>query len=135
MLNRDEILQEAKRDKEDALARKREYNNSYFKDWYYNKGGKETRKKTREPRDIATRNENRRRHKKKDEIIKQMGGKCIDCNQSFHRNIYEFHHLDPNTKKEKQIRFGQSMEKIQQEIKKCVLLCANCHKMRHTERG
>ncbi|TMF66513.1 MAG: hypothetical protein E6I20_03900 [Chloroflexi bacterium] len=47
--------------------------------------------------------------------------------------MFEFHHLDSTTK-----NFGisedgiaRSWEKTEQELQKCVLLCANCHREVH----
>ena len=58
--------------------------------------------------------------------IKESG--CIQCGYNAHPETLQFHHMDPSTKK-----FGigssvmRSWEKLQAEINKCVLLCANCH--------
>lgn len=65
------------------------------------------------------------------------GGKCKDCNILASENnysIFEFHHLDPN---QKDFAIGEtrilkkSQEEVYAEIDKCVLLCANCHRLRH----
>ena len=69
---------------------------------------------------------------KKAQIVKEMGGKCQDCGLIEDPRIYDLHHLDPNTK---DYKIGQittwSIERIRKEMKKCVLLCANCHRKRH----
>ena len=48
--------------------------------------------------------------------------------------VLEFHHTDKN-KKDFSISFAQTnrfgIEKMKQEIKKCVILCANCHRIVH----
>jgi hypothetical protein len=57
---------------------------------------------------------------------------CIVCGEN--RNIcLEFHHRDPN---EKEFTIGRiirirSKELILEEIKKCDVLCSNCHKVEH----
>ena len=57
---------------------------------------------------------------------------CEDCGNKFPPRVMHFHHLD---EKSKQFRVGysktSSREKILEEIEKCVLLCANCHSLRH----
>ena len=67
---------------------------------------------------------------KKLEAIEYLGGKCKDCGGKFHHSVYDFHHLDPN---EKDINPSAafSRKNWKSEIDKCVLLCANCHRLRH----
>ena len=62
-----------------------------------------------------------------------MGGSCVGCRLREPVDALEFHHLDPRTKE-----FGISTEgiprrwdKIEAELAKCVLLCANCHREVH----
>ena len=57
------------------------------------------------------------------------GGRCEICGYNKCDRALSFHHLDPNKKD-----FGlsdkgltRSWKKIQQDIDKCILLCANCH--------
>lgn len=56
---------------------------------------------------------------------------CAKCGES--RNwLLDFHHIDPS-KKSFQISQGEAKgwEKIKKEIKKCVVLCSNCHRDFH----
>lgn len=65
--------------------------------------------------------------------VKYKGGKCEDCKKSFHPNVFDFHHLDPD-KKEFGIaeRIVRNIDNnMKRELDKCVLLCANCHRERH----
>ena len=58
---------------------------------------------------------------------------CVDCGMSDYRCM-DFHHLDPNMKLANisDIKmFSNSMKKLKEEIDKCVILCANCHRIRH----
>jgi hypothetical protein len=68
----------------------------------------------------------------KQKAVDYLGGKCTDCNGVFHPSVYDFHHLDPNTK-EKELSKARysSWENYKTELDKCVLLCANCHRLRH----
>jgi len=71
---------------------------------------------------------------RKIKVIKQFGNKCADCSVSHHPNVYEFHHLNPETKDFSwdKIRLF-SEERMQKELAKCILLCANCHRLRHVK--
>lgn len=70
--------------------------------------------------------------KNKEKAVEYLGGKCLDCNGIFPQEVYDFHHVDPSTK-EKELtsaRF-QSWDNYKKELDKCVLLCSNCHRIRH----
>lgn len=61
-----------------------------------------------------------------------LGGKCIDCGYSAHLAALDFDHINPKTK-----AFGISgelrvrgFESLFDEISKCVVRCANCHRIR-----
>lgn len=67
--------------------------------------------------------------------VEYKGGKCNDCLQVVHQAAFEFHHLDPKTKEKDLTHFLNDRavltDKAKQELDKCVLLCANCHRVRH----
>jgi predicted HNH restriction endonuclease len=76
-----------------------------------------------------------RRRKIKLKAIEYKGGKCYDCGlQSEFPAVYDFHHhegeKDFNISKDGNTR---SWEKVKVELEKCVLLCANCHRIRHAK--
>jgi hypothetical protein len=58
---------------------------------------------------------------------------CIVCGES-DPIVIDFHHLD-ETKKENGIsqmmQSNYSLQKIQEELNKCVCLCSNCHRRVH----
>jgi 5-methylcytosine-specific restriction endonuclease McrA len=65
----------------------------------------------------------------KTELVQIAGGKCSMCGYDKYLGALDFHHQDPS-KKEFGISEGiirYSKEKLIQEIKKCILLCKNCH--------
>ena len=63
--------------------------------------------------------------------IEYKGGKCVDCNKKFEQYLYDFHHLDRETKDVSWDRLRlRSWEKIKIELDKCVLLCCMCHRIR-----
>lgn len=64
-------------------------------------------------------------------FIEEMGNCCFDCKQSYPREVYDFHHLDNKVDAISNLLLNASDERLNLEIKKCVLLCANCHRIRH----
>lgn len=72
----------------------------------------------------------RNRRKQKRTLIEELGNCCELCGYDKCYQALEFHHIDPKTK-----LFGlgsntasRSMTKMREEAKKCILLCANCHR-------
>lgn len=73
---------------------------------------------------------NKKNRERKDKAIDLLGGACHDCSGVFHRCVYDFHHLyDKDMNPSRAI--NGSWENAQKELKKCILLCANCHRLRH----
>jgi 5-methylcytosine-specific restriction endonuclease McrA len=57
---------------------------------------------------------------------------CTKCGFK-HPAVLDFHHEDPTLKEGNIHRFvsnGQ-FKKVREEIKKCIVLCANCHRIHH----
>lgn len=69
------------------------------------------------------------RQKRKRELVYIMGGKCVLCGYDKCIAALEFHHIDKSTK-ERQLSSGNchSWEEDVEEVKKCALVCSNCHK-------
>jgi len=75
----------------------------------------------------------RRREDVKKMAIAYKGGECSICGYNKCVAALEFHHLNPNEKD-----FGisakgytRSWEKIKEELDKCIMVCANCHREIH----
>lgn len=71
----------------------------------------------------------------KKEAVEYKGNKCHCCGYNKENAALEFHHLDP-TKKDFSIAsinksIGHITDKVKDELDKCVLLCANCHREVH----
>lgn len=67
--------------------------------------------------------------------IQYKGSKCIDCNLTYPETpyqVFDFHHIEPTHKDMdwSKIRLS-SFSRMKSELDKCVLLCANCHRVRH----
>lgn len=64
-----------------------------------------------------------------------MGGRCCICGYKKCTQALEFHHINPD---EKDFHFNKivitkkSWSKICNELRKCVMLCANCHREIHS---
>jgi hypothetical protein len=57
--------------------------------------------------------------------------KCRVCREA-EPVALDLHHLDPSTKEgNPSSLYGNSSDKIRKEIRKCVVLCANCHRKLH----
>jgi len=67
----------------------------------------------------------------KNELVELFGGKCLICNYNKCLRALEFHHLNPK-EKEFSLSDGKSIDKMKQELQKCILTCSNCHKEIHT---
>lgn len=71
----------------------------------------------------------KRRRKIKTLAIEYKGGKCQTCGYCKYQGALELHHI--NGKKEFGIAdkgYTRSWHKIQEELDKCILVCANCHR-------
>lgn len=73
------------------------------------------------------------RVKRKRALIDLFGGKCVDCGYSAHLAALDFDHINP---KEKEFPVCEMLTKnmpfdmIVEEAKKCVIRCANCHRIK-----
>lgn len=87
-------------------------------------------KYAKDNRDRIYAREKANRDKLKAELVELKGGECQDCGGVYPQCCYDFHHLDPN---EKDFSIGKTSSRLAalEEIKKCIMLCANCHRKWH----
>jgi hypothetical protein len=64
-------------------------------------------------------------------LAKCFGDKCGICGLVDHPIIYDFHHLDPNSKDMQLSARVVSWKKAAEEARKCVMLCSHCHRKVH----
>ena len=100
---------------------------------YQQKHHQRTKKKKRKQ-------QNQLKDKRQHLVLEEMqrrGGKCAKCGFSDIRAL-DWHHLDPNDKVNsvsEMIRNRVSMDKLQAEVDKCELICANCHRIEEQRLG
>lgn len=70
----------------------------------------------------------RRKQKIKRILVEDSGGCCAICGYSACIVSLQFHHVDPTQKVfAVNMGHGKSLAAFREELKKCVLVCANCH--------
>lgn len=86
-------------------------------------------------RQKVVKNVQRRREKVKHMAVEYKGGKCERCGYNKCIEALEFHHLDPSEKDFAISSKGytRSWESVKNELDKCIMLCANCHREIHNE--
>jgi hypothetical protein len=77
------------------------------------------------------------KRRRKVSLIKTKGNKCEKCGVEYNGKnggMFQFHHINPSLK---EFNLGTSIarkswNKLLEEIKKCLLLCSNCHDLEHS---
>lgn len=85
---------------------------------------------------IKTKEQRIRSRERRKRFIKEIKTRLfyIRCGEN-HISCLDFHHRDP-TEKDKSVSylvFSSSRRKVLEEISKCDVLCANCHRKEHWE--
>lgn len=68
------------------------------------------------------------------ELLAERGNKCEICGYNKNIAALDFHHLNPKNKSiqlDSRHLSNTSTEKISEEFKKCIVVCANCHRELH----
>lgn len=77
-----------------------------------------------------------RRFRAKAAAVMYLGGKCKRCGWQGNQAALQFHHKNS---KGKEFTIGnvanKSWDSIRSEMKKCILLCANCHMIEHSTKN
>lgn len=114
-------IEETSKKFEVSISTVKKYSNKKFKD------------RTEDDRKKANYNHVKTfRKRTKEKAVEYKGGKCKICNYDRCVSALEFHHLEPS---KKDFTLSQSMNiawnKIKEELDKCILVCANCHREIH----
>jgi hypothetical protein len=78
-----------------------------------------------------------RRQAIKRRIMEAMGGKCVCCGYNKHFSALAYHHVNPSEKeidfRHLRSSFGpKALNALISELRKCVLVCHNCHAEIHS---
>ena len=73
------------------------------------------------------------RAERKEKLVKELGGKCGRCGYDKCLNAFDFHHTDDNKESEVSSLLNRTYNKALEEARKCILLCANCHRELHSK--
>lgn len=70
----------------------------------------------------------------KDAAIKSKGSRCFNCGYEYtgeNGAVFDFHHVDEGSRE----IFGRLVQRSRnamfKELEKCVMVCANCHRLIH----
>lgn len=128
--SKDESEFSINRQKKDGLNyRCKACQRAYFKT-YYKKNKKEQIQRVQQRKD-----NNQALLQKFVDDIKLSNG-CAYCGYKDHQAALQFHHIDSKTKDDtiaNAINRNWGLDRLKQEIKKCIVLCANCHFILHYE--
>ena len=105
-----------------------EYNKKYYKE---NKN-KAKQYYTENKEKYRDRNTQIRQRNKQflDEYKLQKG--CKNCGFNSHACSLDFHHIDDKTENVSRLSKNcNSIKKLTEEVNKCIILCANCHRIKH----
>lgn len=72
--------------------------------------------------------------KRKIELVNLLGGRCKSCGYNKNLGALQFHHTNPSNKiTQLDVRnlTNRKWSFIMEEVKKCELLCSNCHAEKH----
>ena len=85
-------------------------------------------------RDCAGVQTKKRQRDLKNQAIEYKGGCCSICGYKKCSAALEFHHLNPKEKDFSlaELKMYAFNDVIKRELDKCVLLCANCHREKHS---
>jgi hypothetical protein len=72
------------------------------------------------------------RRRAKARMVEAFGSECCICKIKSYPEIYDFHHINPD---EKEFGIGalcvRAWDKLVIELRKCVMMCSNCHRLYH----
>ena len=72
-----------------------------------------------------------KKKKLKRALVDAMGGVCAKCGKAYPLCVFDFHHVDGKDVRPAKIISQGNIKAIASELSKCILLCANCHRIEH----
>jgi len=89
------------------------------------------------PKNNYSKSNNSERRRRKEVLVKMLGGRCVSCGYNKSITALSFHHKCPQDKSFDISSNGCLMhdwDVVVQEARKCELLCLNCHAEYHNEK-
>lgn len=105
------------------IVKRRENHNRYMREVWYPKNRQ---------KHIRLQKQRKLRYIDKFRILKSERG-CLECGEKDPRCL-DWHHVDPKDKLgsvREMAWLGWALDRIMDEIKKCIVLCSNCHRKHH----
>ena len=104
----------------EKYKRRKELQDGYSREWHRNHAEEVAFKK----------------NLRKEQMVIYKGGRRSACGIEYNGEngcIFDFHHIDPNEKEYRPSTLVSvtDWEKVKRELDKCVLVCANCHRLIH----
>lgn len=106
------------------------------KEYHQRKSSESYRKAALDPEWVRARVEyhTARRRFKKSTAVQRFGSLCAQCGGNFPDCVFEFHHRNHEEKDITPAKlFLLKDDTINEELDKCIMLCANCHRITHLE--
>lgn len=90
-------------------------------------------RKIKEPGYLAKHNKRiaARARYKKAKAVAMYGNACYDCGETYPPYVMDFHHEGDKEGNPSKFLGRNTLSKAIEELDKCILLCANCHRRRH----
>jgi len=104
---------------------------NYHRDW-------QRKKALEDPEwyEIRKQRRTKLRQENKAKAVQYKGSICARCGQTFPDCCYDFHHIDVKANNEVPSSvLHRSWKSITTELDKCIMVCANCHRIIHNEDG
>jgi predicted HNH restriction endonuclease len=108
------------------------------KEYHAQKSREYYQRRSQDPAWLAYKTEyhTEKRRAKKAAAVERFGSLCAHCGRNYPDAVFEFHHRHETAKSGTPAKlFGLRDTTINDELDKCVMLCANCHRMEHIRRG
>lgn len=116
---------------EKSYNKRRDKMQEEFKEKYYGENSEEFKEHRRQL-------SRERKHTLKAKFLLELGAKCSICGKEYdgeNGSVFDFHHLNPEEKEWNPSKlFSKSEDKIREEIQKCTIVCANCHRLIHNSK-
>lgn len=106
----------------------REDKNAYARQWYAQNKGKHLA--------LVLQNRQKARRLVTEYLLGLKSQPCLDCGGAFDPEVMDFDHVEgvKGFNISSAVRSGYSIETVREEVAKCELVCANCHRLRSKAR-